>query len=137
MQPVFLCWANNGSGSTTLGRVSLDGRAVAPKVIKNGGARPCGVTVFGRYLYWATQDGGTIGRANLDGTHVASFITGRGSPCGVAVSNSHIYWADNGGSIGRANLDGTDVKPRFIGGAYNACGAAVDGSHIYWANRAP
>ena len=45
------------------------------------------------YVYW-TNDNGTIGRANLDGTGVnQSFITGLGtSPQGVAVDGAHAYW---------------------------------------------
>src|SRR5919201_4463873 len=69
-------------------------------------------------IYWANSDGGggTIGRANLDGTGVnQSFITGASHPCGVAVNSSHVFWGnDSGSSVGRANLSGTGVSQGFI-----------------------
>ena len=87
----------------------------------------------GAFVYWANNGGGTIGRANLDGSGVdQSFITGAGEPVGVAVDGEHVYWT--AGSIGRANLDGTDVLPNFITGAGFPQGVAVDGEHVYWAN---
>jgi virginiamycin B lyase len=87
------------------------------------------------YVYWANGGGGlggTIGRANLDGTGAGSLI-GASKPAGVAVDGTHVYWADNAYStIGRANLDGTGA--RFIIGASKPTGVAVDGTHVYWAN---
>jgi hypothetical protein len=87
------------------------------------------------YVYWANGGGGlggTIGRANLDGTGAGS-LKNANKPTGVAVDGTHLYWADNAYStIGRANLDGTGA--RFIIGASNPTGVAVDGTHVYWAN---
>jgi virginiamycin B lyase len=132
----FVYWANNSSGSTTIGRAANDGTGVNQSFI--GGARnPCGVAVDAAHLYWANNvAGGTIGRANLDGTGVnQSFIGGANSPCGVAVDAAHLYWANiNGGTIGRANVDGTGVNQNFIGGAHLPCGVAIDSAHVYWAN---
>jgi hypothetical protein len=87
------------------------------------------------YVYWANGGGGlggTVGRANLDGTGAGS-LKSASKPTGVAVDGSHVYWADNAYStIGRANLDGTGG--RFIIGASKPTGLAVDGTHVYWAN---
>jgi virginiamycin B lyase len=93
----------------------------------------------GAYVYWANYGagmGGTIGRANLDGTAPnQSFISGSGV-CEVAVDATHIYWTNNiTGTIGRANLDGSSVKENFVTGANNVCGIAVDATHIYWTNH--
>jgi virginiamycin B lyase len=91
------------------------------------------------YVYWANQDAGTIGRANLDGTGVnQSFIPNAIFPQGVAVDAEHIYWMnsnDDGSSIGRADLDGTNVEPKFIGVPDLGVGVAVDAdsNYIYWA----
>ena len=86
------------------------------------------------YVYW-TNDTGTIGRANLDGSNVdQAFITGPAEPFGVAVDANHVYWADHDqDSIGRANIDGTSVDEDFIA-ATNPQGVAVNASHIYWTN---
>jgi hypothetical protein len=94
------------------------------------------------YVYWTNYNGGgTIGRANLDGTNVnQSFITGLSYPGAVAVDGSHIYWSNlyeigqfQYGAIGRANLDGTNVNRTFIPDSGGG-GLAVDGSYIYWSN---
>jgi hypothetical protein len=94
------------------------------------------VAVNGSHIYWANQNAGTIGVANLDGTGVnQSLITGASSPDGVAVDGQHIYWTNFGsGTIGVANLDGTGVNESLISGAVFPVGVAVDGRHIYWTN---
>src|SRR6266511_488674 len=62
------------------------------------------------FVYWAGQEGDTIGRANLDGTAVSQgFLAAPGlSPCGVAVDGTHVFWGGSStNTIGRADLDGT------------------------------
>lgn len=88
------------------------------------------------YVYWGDYQGGTIGRANLDGTNVEdAFIQTGGHPSAVAVNASHIYWANqSGGTIGRANLDGTAVEPNFITGIGEPNGVAVNASFVYWSS---
>jgi virginiamycin B lyase len=87
------------------------------------------------FVFWTNNDG-SIGRANLDGTGVdQSFITLEGAfPAGIAIDASHVYWTEfTAGAIGRANLDGTGVDRSFISaiGTFPS-GLAVDGGHIYW-----
>lgn len=99
------------------------------------------MAVDGQHIYWASQSGNTVGRANLDGSSPdQSFISlpGFPGPNGVAVDDRHIYWTSGSpGAIGRANLDGSAVDRSFIAtGDANPFGVAVDGQHIYWANRA-
>jgi hypothetical protein len=94
-----------------------------------------GITSDGTYLYWANW-GGTIGRANLDGTGVnQSFISTGGNPVSVVASGNYIYWTDyqsGAGAIGRANLDGTGVNQSFISGLSNPWGMAISGGYVYW-----
>ena len=77
------------------GRVWLLATAVGV-VLAVGAAHASGASA---YVYWANGGGGlggTIGRANLDGTGAnQSFITGASKPTGVAVDGTHVYWADN------------------------------------------
>ncbi len=87
------------------------------------------------YIYW-TSFGGSMARANLDGSGAQAFIGGVYSASeGLAIDSSHVYWAEPySNAIGRANLDGTGVNQSFITGASYPQGIAVDGAHIYWAN---
>jgi hypothetical protein len=90
----------------------------------------------GRQLFWANQNGNTIGRANVDGTAAnQSFITGATAPYGVAVDSNFVYWTNfNAATIARANLDGTGVNQSFIPAPAGPEALAVDSNHIYWAN---
>ncbi|MQA76680.1 MAG: hypothetical protein GEU88_20665, partial [Solirubrobacterales bacterium] len=80
------------------------------------------------HVYWASFSGGSIGRANLDGTGVkTSFITGAERPIGVAVDSAQVYWTNFGtGTIGSADLDGSNINQSFITGAGGPAGVAVD-----------
>jgi len=135
----FIYWPN--SSATTIVRANLDGTGVQPLVSTPGGA--CGVAVDSAHIYWSSLNGnlvggGSIGRANLDGSAPdQNFITGASNPCGVAVDGAHVYWANNvsGGSIGRANLDGSAPNQSIVSPMDHPCGVAVDGSHLYWGNR--
>jgi virginiamycin B lyase len=95
------------------------------------------------YVYWANEfnpgtSGGSVGRANLDGTGPDStFITnGAASAIGIAVNGGYIYIAkQNQGTIARAPLDGSaPVDTSFVTGANQPQGVAVDGTYVYWAN---
>jgi hypothetical protein len=84
------------------------------------------------HVYWSTPLGGSIGRANLDGTGVdPNFITRARHPQNLAVAGAHLYWANNVGSIGRSNLDGSGPDPGFLPARY-PFGLAADAHHIYW-----
>jgi sugar lactone lactonase YvrE len=96
------------------------------------------------YIYW-TNNSGTIGRANLDGTGVdprfIRFSVEVDQPNArvgdVAVDAKHVYWATGRaktGKIGRARLDGTGVDERFITGVSFPTGVAVDAHYVYWVN---
>lgn len=71
-----LYWASavQGTGKSSLGRASLSGTAVQKRFI-TGVGYPFGVAVGGGHLYWADTGAGTIGRAQVNGSHVQpSFI---------------------------------------------------------------
>jgi sugar lactone lactonase YvrE len=105
----------------------------------------CAVVVLGfgcwaaqasAYVYWSGL-GGTIGRANLNGTGATlRYITGESRPAvGVAVDGQYVYWANaRTGTIGRESLDGSPPSESFITGAHVPDGVAVNGQYIYWAN---
>jgi virginiamycin B lyase len=104
------------------------------------------------YIYWVNRSifdlGGSIGRANLDGsgvdTNFINLLTGYSAdtPQAVAVdpakydfwktpplitTGAHIYWTQpNSGRIGRADLDGSGKDLGFITGAAKPWSIAVD-----------
>ena len=88
------------------------------------------------YVYWASSNQYSIGRANLDGSAVnEAFIGGASSPDAVAVDGEHVYWSNNASdSIGRANLDGTDVNQSFITGGNDLYAVAVNARYVFWVN---
>jgi hypothetical protein len=52
-----------------------------------GASSPAAVAVDGAHVYWTNFTGGSIGRANLDGTGAdQSFITGASSAAGIAMA---------------------------------------------------
>ena len=135
-----------------IGRANLDGSGVNRHFItgltishvKYGRvfkSFPAGLAVDRAHIYWTNADhaygyaphGGTIGRANLDGTGAnRQFITGTGlTNGGMAVDATHIYWPNRGsnfggGSVGRANLNGTGVDQGFITAVSDPGTIAVD-----------
>lgn len=129
-----------GNGAP-IGRSNLDGTEAQAEFIKYFPLGPgrsssaCGgVAVDADHVYWADPAGGTIGRANLDGSNPDySFIAGASNPCGIAVDGNHIYWTNlTGNSIGRANLDGSSASQSYIDAVSDPCGLAADNKFIYW-----
>jgi len=85
------------------------------------------------FVYWADSEG-AIGRANLDGSDVASnFVATASRPLGVAIDGRYVYWSNpSTNAIGRANLDGSGVNQSFIATQGYPLGLAVDGEHVHW-----
>jgi hypothetical protein len=106
------------------------------------GPTACGVGVNGNYLYWADYQGGSIGRASLDGKDLDRHFIETADPVGIAIQGDYIYWGRVGSSavdtaIGRAKLDGTDVDDKFISGASNPGVVTVTDRYVYWGNGGP
>ena len=89
-------------------------------------------------IYWTDSNAGSIGRADLDGTHVRrSFITKPVGPSGIAVDARHIFWTDvNRGTIGRAGLSGKGQIPDFVSipewWTPFPMDLSLDSYHLYW-----
>jgi hypothetical protein len=130
------------SDQNAIGRVRFDGSRVRRQFIdlprERGGGVADGLASDGRHVFFSRCLDHTIGRANLDGTHVdARFLSlGRAScPQGIAVAAGHLYWTQLGsGTIGRATLGGRDAKPRWLNvhtdqGPFQV---VADARNVYW-----
>jgi virginiamycin B lyase len=109
-------------------------------------SQPRYLAVDAGHVYWTNtgrideggplvEGGGTIGRANLDGSEVeADFIRGATNPQGIAVNATHIYWANARPAItiGRAAIDGSAVEESFFKVIGNDVpfGVALSGSDV-------
>jgi len=94
-------------------------------------------------IYWANEGGGTIGRADADGTNPNNaFITGASGLHGVAVDAAYAYWAHEGdaaagGLIGRAPLaDPAAANQAFITTGATPRGIGLDNTSIFWTRDA-
>jgi hypothetical protein len=90
------------------------------------------------YLYFAEFNGGTIRRANLDGTGQKVVITGLSIAAGPALDlvGGKMYYCDLGsGVIRRSNLDGTG-QTNLVRGRNGPDGPALDfpGGRMYWSD---
>src|SRR4051794_22118480 len=68
------------------------------------------------YVYFASDSGRSVGRANLDGTGVnTGFITLSQAlfVSGLAVDADHIY-IGQAASLARTNVDGSGLNPNFV-----------------------
>lgn len=88
------------------------------------------------YFYFSEFNGGTIRRANLDGTGLITLVSGLASPGGptLDLARGQMYWGEIGGAnIWRANLDGTG-RTILISGRNGPGAPALDlvGGRMYW-----
>ena len=84
-------------------------------------------------MYW-TKDGGSIVRAGMDGSNVATIVSGLDRPAGITIDfhGSKLYWADwRSNKIQSSGLDGSGVVAlmQLSSGPY---GIAVTGERLYW-----
>ncbi len=89
------------------------------------------------FIYWSDFVGGSILRANLDGTGVTTLVTGQSNPTwpGLDLAAGQMYW-NNWGTrdLRRANLDGSGQQILIPSGLYRAGPPQLDvaGGQMYW-----
>lgn len=100
-----------------------------------------GLSALPGHVYWANAALASIGRADLDGSHVnPTFVNSVATGAiGLAVDHDYIYWSLPGGSaspgyIGRVRLDGSNLDATFItfGPGHQIYDVAVGNQHVYW-----
>lgn len=139
-------WANEGLDTIT--RASNAGVITDQDFISGAGVAtdPLGVAINGTHIYWSHDEGtgGSIGRANIDGTGAtATLIPTTGDPAAVGLDANLVYWTHAFGGppagwIGRATLSGF-VPPgnqTFQPTATTSpCGVTANGDRAWWANE--
>jgi hypothetical protein len=97
-----------------------------------------GLATDGTHLFFSRCLDNTIGRVNLDGSHVDQqflVLAHKSCPQGLAVAGNHLYWTELAiGTIGRATLGGAGANRRWLN-VHTTQGpfqVAADGAHIYW-----
>jgi hypothetical protein len=108
----------------SIARISLSGFDVTLSFIKLGGhSCPQSLAVGGGHLYWTElgERGGTIGRADLNGTKINERwfrLPVENGPFDLAADNKAVFWTWGGpaGFIGRTSFDRSKVTPRFVRG---------------------
>ena len=95
----------------------------------------------GEKIYWTTDVGNRIQRANPDGTNVETVVFGIANPLGLALDTEEgtMYWTQrSSGEIWRANLDGDDAAPIILfASGTELRGIALDRTNrrLYWVNE--
>ena len=87
------------------------------------------------FVYWTNASGGTVGRANLDGSGADQMlITGASAPEEMAVNGQHVYWANAAAARSGGRTWMARSSTRASSPAEQPSGLAVDGQHVYWTN---
>jgi hypothetical protein len=140
-QSIYWSSENGPSSSARIGRANLDGSHVEKGFMSVGtGTFIGGLAVDPRHIYWSNRDKGTVGRADLNGTHIdAHLIGGLKAPTGLTLNSNYVYWASDPtdgskATIGRARLNGPHVNKNFITDVTEPFGITVDSQHLYWTN---
>jgi len=118
-------------------RANLDGTGqqdVITSIVPDPGIA---LDVAGGKMYWGKDNG--IHRANLNGTGVATVLSGLAEPVGdiaLDLTNGKIYWMDRfKANLHRANLNGTGPQDLVTGAIdFHEGGIALDvaGGKVYW-----
>ncbi len=125
-----------------IGRVALDGSHLVRRFVnlpqELGGGVADGLASDGTHLFFSRCQNGTIGRADLNGTHVEEqfiALSAKTCPQGLAIAGDYIYWTQLGsGTIGRARLNGSDVDGLWLNihsdqGPFQV---VADSADVYW-----
>jgi hypothetical protein len=85
------------------------------------------------HIFFDDETTGSIGRANLNGSHVQRKFIPHANPAAtpndLAVEGAHVYWIKKAGSLWRALTDGSHAE-KIVGGVGQS--VTVGGDHVFW-----
>jgi hypothetical protein len=129
----------SGHGIDNIWQANLDGTSLDRSFV-TGLAIPWPVAVGGQFLYWSDSEAGTIGRVEVNGTHLTRTLL-HATADALAVTSQYIYWTEGSftghpATVWRADLNGSGAQKLFsIGAGTYIGGLAVGRDHIFWTNR--
>ncbi len=136
-------WANYGTSAAASNgailRVAEDaGFTASPPAVASNRPGPDSVAVEGANVFWsevgATDGGGALYRAFVDGGARTAIAPGQHAPRPIALYGNQIYWADlRDGTIKRVNKDGSGTVETLASGQASPFTVVVDASGVYWA----
>ena len=88
-----------------------------------------------RLMYWTTGGGGTIWRAEMDGSNSAVLLRGLSSPVGVTIDfgSPRLYWVEHvNHTIKSSDLDGNDIRRTVTLPGNSPWGIATLQDRVYW-----
>jgi hypothetical protein len=85
------------------------------------------------HIFFDDETTGSIGRANLDGSHVQKKFIPHANPAAtpndLAAGGSHVYWIKRTGSLWRALTDGSHAE-KIVGGVGQS--VTEGGAFVFW-----
>jgi sugar lactone lactonase YvrE len=134
----YVYWTAHDAG--TINRCPLSGCSTTPQVLVAGMPSPHGLMVDATSIYWAnegtTTNGGSVYRANLDGSSTTLIASGLTSVSNVAADGTNAYWTEtNIGLVQRCPVTGCSVPVNVAVGQSSPFFIVIDAKAIYWGNR--
>lgn len=128
-------WTNKVSNDGSIGACPLAGCVGNPPEIVDPADRPNGIATDGSKIYWAETEGGTVNRADADGSN-AEVLAGASEalrPFLLTLYGGFVFFSDlEGGRIVRVPLGGGTLETMGLSSA--PAEVAVTSEWVYWTN---
>ena len=135
-----LYWTEQTRGVGAISSANLDGSGVTRVTSTLTPAIGVAVDTVGSKLYWTTA-GGSIQRANLDGSNLENVVENQLAPADIAIADGNIYWTQLDGAVRFMNLNGEkvihDLSPGTgdLSGPVSLSGVDIGAGKVYWTQQ--
>jgi hypothetical protein len=133
------CYFGFHDTESSIMRMGLDGTNPEPVALL-GDVYFTGLAVDAAngWVYWSSPS--AIGRANLDGTGIATLLSGLSGAEGLSIDpvGGKMYWTEEPGRLRRANPDGTAVEDLVVGtGSFAETALHPPSGKVFWLAESP